>query len=112
MGEPSMTPRREKPETVRQRAIVKALEATGRMVLRIQSGSVPGRRGWIHLAPKGTPDLLVIGWGFLEVKVGDGKLSPEQVVMHERIRRAGVRVAVVRSAAEALRAVISKEGCP
>jgi hypothetical protein len=98
---------RSKPETDRQALIVAALEALGRHVVRIQCGRVKVRGGWMHLAPTGTPDLYVLGWGWLETKMDKTKPSPDQLAMHDRIRRAGELVAVVRTPAEAIRAVSS-----
>lgn len=94
-----------KPETTLQAAIVEALQRAGRIVIRVQSGQVRVRGGWMHLAPKGTPDLYVVGWGWLETKTEDGKLSPEQERMHALIGGAGELITVVRSVAEALLAV-------
>lgn len=94
-----------KPETVKQAGLVEALRKAGRFVFRIHSGQVKVRRGFMQLAPKGTPDLYVLGFGWMETKTDEGELSPEQLEMHARIRAAGERVAVVRSAKEALEAV-------
>jgi hypothetical protein len=98
---------RRKPETKRQAGIVGELERIGRFVVRVQSGVVRVRRGMMHLAPKGTPDLYVLGFGWLETKTDKGKLSPDQVRIHALIRAAGERVEVVRDVAEALEAVRS-----
>jgi hypothetical protein len=106
-----MTPRREKPETLRQRAIVFALRRAGHIVLRTHSGKVKVRGGWMQQNEEGTPDLHVVPSTYLETKTDDGKLSDVQRAMHEKLRRRGGVVAVVRSAAEALRAVM-QEGCP
>ncbi len=92
-------------ESDRQAAIVEALARVGRLAIRVQSGKVKVRGGWMTLAPNGTPDLYVLGWGWLECKAEAGKLSADQLTMHDRIRRAGERVAVVRTPAEALAAV-------
>ncbi len=94
-----------KPETTLQASIVEALQRAGRIVIRVQSGQVKVRGGWMHLAPKGTPDLYVVGWGWIETKTEDGKLSPEQERMHALIGGAGELITVVRSVAEALHAV-------
>lgn len=97
-------------ETALSRAIQDALEAMGALVVRVQSGSVPTGRGYMRLAPKGTPDLYV-AWrgrqGWLEVKSVDGwnRVTEEQTEWHERAAKHGVRVAVVRSVEEAARAV-------
>lgn len=98
--------RRTKPETERQALIVDALRKAGHFVLRIHSGQVRVKRGFMHLAPKGTPDLYVLGWGWLETKVDRTKPTAEQLEMHARIRRAGELVRVVRTPAEALAAVM------
>lgn len=92
-------------ESLTQRAIVVALRSAGLIAIRIQSGKVRVKGGWMLLAPNGTPDLYVIGWGWLECKTDEGELNADQQRMHERIRKAGERVAVVRSPQEALEAV-------
>lgn len=99
---------RSKPETIRQAGIVEALEAAGRLVIRVQAGLVRVRGGWMHLAPKGTPDLYVVAWGFLETKTDEGALSPAQKKMHAELRARGERVAVVRTASDAL--AVTAEG--
>jgi hypothetical protein len=100
------TARREKPETRLQATIVKGLQAAGRIVVRINSGSARVRRGYMHGAPKGWPDLYVLGWGWLECKTATGKLTIDQDNAHAHIIGAGERVATVRTVAEALRAVM------
>jgi hypothetical protein len=80
----------------------------------VQSGVVPALYGqtkrFIHLAEPGTPDLFVVDRNvWLEVKTPGGRVSPEQKAWHAKAAKRGVRVAVVRSAAEALRAVISNQ---
>lgn len=101
-------------ETELQASIVSALERLGHIVIRVQSGKVKVRGGWMQLAPEGTPDLCVLGPPYptllttttwLETKVQGGKLRPAQVAWHERAKKGGHRVAVVRSVAEALAAV-------
>jgi hypothetical protein len=91
-----------------QASIVSSLERLGYLVIRVQSGKVKVKGGWMQLAPEGTPDLHVMSPGlatWLETKVKDGKLRPSQVAWHERAKKGGHRVAVVRSVAEALQAV-------
>lgn len=97
--------RRTKPETQRQARIVAALEAAGRLVIRVHCGAVRVRGGYMHLAPTGTPDLYVIGWGWLETKTPEGELSKEQIAMHARIKEAGERVAVAVDPVETVRLV-------
>ena len=87
-----------------QAAVIEALQAMGVMVERVQSGKVKVRGGWMRLASEGTPDLWTsLGW--LECKTEKGLLSDEQIAWHARARDAGVNVAVVRSAADAVRIV-------
>ena len=95
-----------------QHSIRLALEALGHIVIRVQSGKVQLGTGaqsrWVHLAMKGTPDLLVLGRDgkatWLEVKLPTGKVSPAQMAWHSWARTYGHRVAVVRSVSEALAA--------
>lgn len=90
-------------EADEQRAIVRALESVGAWVIRIQSGGqVRVRRGHMQLAEAGTPDLHIVGYGWLEVKSATGKLTAEQRAWHQRAANLGVRVAVVRSTREAM----------
>jgi hypothetical protein len=97
---------RAKPETKAQAAIVAALASVGRVAIRIQSGKVKVGGGWMQLAPEGTPDLYVLGWGWLEVKHGQGKPSAAQRKMHALLDLNGELVAVVKTPADALRAVV------
>jgi hypothetical protein len=96
-------------ETDISRAIKKALVSLGCMVIRVQSGKVSKGPHWIHLAPTGTPDLCVMTpdaktvW--LESKTTTGTLSDEQKAWHAEALKRGHRVAVVRSVAEAVKAV-------
>lgn len=97
-------------ETKLSRSIKQSLERMGFWVIRIPSGKVQvirgGRQSWIVMAPKGTPDLLVLApYVWLEVKGAKGTVSPEQREWHRRAEERGVRVAVVRSVAEAIAAV-------
>jgi hypothetical protein len=102
-----------KPETVLSRAIQDALIRMGAMVERVQSGVVRGARGThIHLARKGTPDLWAAyrgGSGWLEVKCGSGKRTPEQIEWAKTALRHGIEVHEVRSVAEAVEVVRSWE---
>lgn len=89
-------------ETQLSRSIQAALLRAGFWVIRVQSGMVKVRRGFMHLAPVGTPDLHIIGEGWIEVKVPGQELKPEQALWHEKARRLGVRVEVAESAKEAV----------
>lgn len=98
-------------ETQLQASIVDSLEKMGYLVIRVQSGKVRVRGGWMQLAPEGTPDLCVLSshTTWLETKTLTGRLRPAQVAWHERAKKGGHRVAVVRSVAEALTAVSTDE---
>jgi hypothetical protein len=77
-----------------ERPIVQALELAGWKVFPL---SAPG---W--------PDLVCVRHGqvrLLEVKTRTGKLKPAQVVLHQRMASAGLRVHVVRTPEEAIHAV-------
>ena len=97
-------------EAAIQADIMQALRKAGRHVCRTHSGQVKVRGGWMWLAPEGTPDLYVIGFGWLECKAAKGKLNADQERMHQVIRAAGERVMVVRSVKEALRVVLTAGG--
>lgn len=91
-------------ETAESAKIRGALEANGFGVERIQSGLLRVRGGWMHLASKGTPDLL-IKWpvyGWIETKTEEGALNDAQKKWHEDARRCGVPVAVARTRLDAL----------
>lgn len=97
-------------ETALSKSIRSALERLGHWVERIQSGQVPalygGKVRYIHCASSGTPDLHVVDRGiWLEVKTPGARLRPQQVDWHARAKARGVKVATVRSVAEALEAV-------
>lgn len=50
--------------------------------------------------PKGLPDIVVIAGGIfygLEVKTPEGKQSPDQKIMEEKIKKSGGKYFVVRS---------------
>lgn len=95
-------------ETALSKAIRDALEATGAWVLRVNSGMIQLRHGgWMHLAPKGTPDVLVLApvKAWLEVKRPGEKLTAEQELTHARLVEAGWHVGVAHSVGEALELV-------
>ena len=99
-------------ETDISRAIVKMLSSLGHLVVRVQSGKVQTSSGsWMQMAEKGCPDLICLSSGgvttWLEVKTPIGSLNADQKAWHERAKRNGHRVAVVRSPAEALAAVMA-----
>jgi hypothetical protein len=94
---------RSKPETTLQADIVRSLRRAGFTVVRINSGKVKVRGGWMELAPEGCPDLYVIGAGWIETKTLTGKLSEAQKAFHKRIADEGEYVAVERDPADAVR---------
>ena len=103
-----MSQRRLKPETSAQAKIVEALRAIGRVVHRVHCGTTKVRRGYMQHNEKGTPDLHVVPCFYLETKTASGELSDDQKRVHDKIRRQGGVVAVVRSSAEALAVVVGK----
>ncbi len=115
--------KRRSEETSLSQAIQKTLTLKGCKVIRVQSGQLEVVRGskryFVHLAPKGTPDLIVIvprrsgeseaGHYWLEVKTTKGKQSAEQARWGEWAKLEGVRHAVVRSISEAIAACFGSE---
>lgn len=95
-----------KAETSLARAIREALSVLGVVAWREQSGQVRVRRGYMHLAPEGTPDIvghMPDGRAlYLEVKHGKGKERPAQTAFLARARAAGCVCGTVRSVAEAV----------
>lgn len=81
---------RRKLETKIQKAIVESLEAMGLYVLRTNSGRIPAKRGWVHLQPKGTPDIhgaTPLGRMFaLEVKAPGEKPDADQLEKARRLK--------------------------
>lgn len=82
------------------------LALKGAYVVRVQSGMVhvaqPGaKRGYyMHLAPKGTADLLGVYKGraiAVEAKTDDGKQSPEQRAFQQAWEKAGGKYVIARS---------------
>jgi hypothetical protein len=97
-----------KAETAIQKAIKETLEEWGYLVRRVQSGSVRVRRGYMHLAEKGTGDLIVQGRQFtawLEVKTEDGEQSEDQEQFEADVVRRGNIYLTARTPAEALTTV-------
>lgn len=81
-------------------SVTKRWEDRGGIVLRLQSGKVQVRGGWMHLCEEGTPDRYVMaphGLSFFaETKTEIGKLSPAQKAWHMKASRLGHLVFVVR----------------
>jgi hypothetical protein len=95
-----------KPETKLSKEIQDALSKLGFWSIRIQSGSVKVRRGYMSLAEPGTPDRYVIGYGWLEIKMPGKKLSGDQLAWHARARELGERVEVAESVPQAVDVVL------
>jgi hypothetical protein len=81
-------------------------ELTRMSVWWIATGvSVKRKATGVRSGEPGMPDTLLPALGWLETKTLTGELSASQVAWHARALREGVRVAVVRSVAEAVAAV-------
>lgn len=82
--------------------------------IRVNSGKVKVRGGWMTLAPPGTPDMLFLLLDgrclWLECKTPAGKLSEVQRAMHETLRQRGHTVIVANSVDAFLAAVDSSAG--
>ena len=97
-----MSETRLKPETALLGSIQKELIKQGFFVIRVHSGKVRVRGGYMQLAPNGTPDLHIVGQGWLECKVPGQKLRDEQTAWHLRARAHHVRVETVESVGQAV----------
>jgi hypothetical protein len=91
-------------ETDLQRSCILALKTAGYWPIRMQTKGRTGKRS-IGAGEPGLPDILVVGFGHLEVKLPGGKLRPAQQAWHQKARERGVNVAVVMSVEEALATV-------
>jgi hypothetical protein len=77
----------------------------GVVAYRIFTGSLAYFGRYISGARKGFPDIGAVIAGraiFFEAKTETGKVSNEQERLHDRLQRAGARVHVIRSVADAL----------
>ncbi len=121
------TPKRKVPrskETPIVKAALELLSGMGYFAWKLNSGDRFGEytskktgktsRWRIRGCPPGTPDIIVrLGrrgspdpaWAFLEVKRPGGDRRPDQVTWHREASEAGVLVATIESAADALRHV-------
>ena len=82
-------------------AIIKAVEhICGAIPVRINAGKARARGGYVQGARNGTPDLAFVLHGgrmlWVEVKRATGKPSPDQLAMHEELRKRGHSVIVAR----------------
>ena len=89
--------------------IVEVAKKLGLIALRLNSGKVPTRGGWMQLCPVGTPDAVIFGpCGqalFLEAKVEGKDLSPAQKEFRAKAARLGHVVERVVTEADVVRAV-------
>jgi hypothetical protein len=79
-------------EAVVKAAVQTWLEKAGFFWLRIQSGKVRVKRGFMQLCPKGTADIVVFHEGktfWIEMKTAEGKQRPEQKEFQEKAIAAG-----------------------
>lgn len=88
-------------EGVIQKAIVEDARSAGLFPIRINSGIIKKGRRAIHLAPAGTPDLLIVLHAgaclWIETKTAIGQLSDQQQAAHAELRSRGHAVLVARS---------------
>ncbi len=99
------------------RQVIDALRAAGAFAVRVQAGKVQVRRGWMQLAPIGTPDIYVLvpphGLSlWLEIKSATGEERESQLAWASQARGRGAVVCTVRSPAEAVRAYLDAKRDP
>jgi hypothetical protein len=96
-------------ETLLAQQSIKLLRGAGFCCIRLQSGSRKAVDGWIHGAPKGTPDWFVV-CPFILLEFKDlSEPSKEQLAWHAWARRCGIPVAVPRTPAQAFQAVMTEQ---
>lgn len=93
------------PETKAKGEVQDYLNGIGMFFMRLQSGMVKVRGGFMHLCPIGTGDLVVyptkgfaVGW--IEMKQLKGLQRGSQVNFQKRVETAGHPYLVARSAAD------------
>lgn len=88
------------------RPIVDALTQLGIYCLRLNSGKVRVRGGWMTLCPEGTADIVIFPRGrmpvWVETKTKTGKLRTAQVVFADKIIDLGHSYWTIRSLDEML----------
>ena len=88
-------------ESAIQKAIVAACKKAGVLVIRMNSGQIKKGNRCIHLAPKGTPDLLAISHSgraaWIETKTPRTGATAEQIQMHDDLRARGQTVMIARA---------------
>ena len=81
--------------------LVKMLNQAGIFAMRLNSGKVKVKGGWMHLCPSGTADIIAfpkhkpITW--VETKLEKGKQRPEQKTFQEVVESLGHRYVLARS---------------
>ncbi len=89
--------------------LVKMLTQAGVTAIRMQSGKVRVRGGWMMLAPAGTADILCfprrkpVTW--IETKTLKGELREKQKEFRDHMTQLGHRYIVARSIDEGLEAI-------
>jgi len=89
------------PEGELKKQVLDFLNKTGEFYLRVNSGIVRVKRGFLHLAPEGTADLLIFRdvphW--IELKAGTTKKSraEKQAEFRDKVLSLGHRHCVARS---------------
>ena len=95
-------------ETALSKSIRDALTALGIWNIRIQSGMLRIGARFIHLAPKGTADVLLPSYDgkgrgvWIEIKTSDGTVSEDQIKFQDKCRQENVKSAIVHSVSEAI----------
>lgn len=95
-----------KPEDALKSQVIAYLNQTGTFYLRLNSGKVAVKRGWMNLCPEGTSDFLVCNpdphWLELKAAGNTTKASRReaQEAFGKKVRSLGHRYSVVTSVAE------------
>jgi hypothetical protein len=98
-------------ETQLSRSIQDALAGVGLWCIRVHSGKVRVRGGWLQLAEPGTPDLYCIALCWFEVKLPGQKPNADQLKWHARAKAMGEKVYVVSSVEEAVEHGLAEKQC-
>lgn len=90
-------------------AVISYINARGGFAWKNQSGTLPVGNRFVHVGTRGLPDVVgvwptvnveadIVGQLIaVEVKTGTGRLTRQQIVMHEELRKRGALVIVARS---------------
>jgi hypothetical protein len=92
--------------------LVKMIRETGTFVLRLNSGKVKVRGGWMQLCPEGTADIVCFPKGapvWLETKAvkrdGHKAQREAQDAFRERVEQLGHKYVLVRTIEEGINAL-------